>query len=477
MHVFKRFRWLIPLLVLALVATTLSVAADTATLQRLGFSISDIHYVGTAPSVAVSGQAMGADGAWVAFANRRIGSPFQDIVVRTFDATTGQWTMRGNRSLNYETSTTPTNPHIEFAGQVQNGRGTVPWVTWSENVRGVGNKMNIFVSHLGSMNGMEYWRLTGQDRSGGRGLTSLNISTQQNADNPRLAGGATTAGATELLPWVAWDEDSPVARKRQVFVARGVADAGSLGGLRWVPVGRITYPGETSLNLDTNQPAQKPDIAFSGQNSTVPWVVWTEADNARDARSFVFAARAVADASVAGGYRWERAGSCSTNETCALNRDVYRNASNPRIASGTLAGEDATQPKPWVAWQESNGRYKEIYVSRFDGTRWVAVGGALNIETFNDASDPDIFFVGHTPHVTWSEVRGGFLLVHVKRLADATPGRERWEMVSQTSGLNVEMFNLGTKPAIHGSISAPVVVWQENTRLFNQSLVFGVVGR
>jgi hypothetical protein len=103
MAFFKRFRWSVPMLMLGMVVTTMSVAADTATLQRLGFSISDIHYVGTSPSVAVGGQATGAEGAWVAFANRRIGSPFQDIVVRTFDTATGKWVMRwqeNTRSFN-----------------------------------------------------------------------------------------------------------------------------------------------------------------------------------------------------------------------------------------------------------------------------------------------------------------------------------------------------------------------------------------
>lgn len=476
----RRLRWSAPILVMVvLLLTSWGVAADTAALQRLGFTISDINYIASSPSVTVGGPATAPDQIWVAFTNKRIGTPFQDVIVRSFDAATNQWVMRGLTSLNYDRSTVPSRPNIDLAGVVVNGKGVTPWVAWSENVRGVGNKMNIFVSQLGAMNGMEYWRMSGQDRSNGRGLASLNISLNQNADNPRLAGGSTTAGASEFLPWVTWDEDSPVARKRQVFVARAekTTSVNMMNGIRWVPVGRFTYPGEPSLNVDTNQNASKPDITFSGPNNTEAWVVWGEEDNARDANSFVFAAKAVADASAPGGYRWQRQPNCSSNESCALNRDAFRNAGSPRIVSGVLAGEDPSQPKPWVVWHESDGRFKEIYVSRWDGSRWVAVGEALNIERFNDASDPDIFFVGNVPHVTWSEVRGGFKLVYVKRLADARPGHARWELVGDPRGLNVEMFNLGATPSIHGTATTPVVVWQENNRFGNQSLIFGVSGQ
>ena len=475
----RLFRWWIPVVVAMLaLATSLTVSADSPTLQRLAFSVSEINYFATSPDVAVGGPVSPSQ-VWVAYSNRRFGSPFQDIVVRSFDPATGQWSMRGTTSLNYERSTNPDGAAIDLGGPVVNGKGTVPWVTWTENVRGVGNKMNIFVSQLGNMNGLEMWTLSGQDRANGRGLTSLNINTYRNALNPRLAAGATEAGATELLPWVTWEEDSPIAIKSQIYVARAERASGSsiLGGVRWIPVGRTIYPGEPSLNLDTNQVATTPDIAFAGPNRAQPWVVWAEKENAGEANSYIFAARAVPDAAAPGGFRWERPNGCQTAHSCALNRDVYRTAASPRIAAGSLAGQDANNPMPWVAWQESDGRYSQIYVSRFDGTRWLPVGDTLNLGRFNNASTPDITFVGNTPYVTWAEQQGGYNLILVKRLADGTPGHERWELVSGSQGLNLEMYNFGSKPSIAASATGPAIAWQENTRSFNQSLIFAVGSR
>src|SRR5439155_9702539 len=112
----------------------------------------------------------------------------------------------------------------------------------------------------------------------------------------------------------------------------------------------------------------EPDIAFTGTNDSVPWVVWYEQGTGTLASNEqVFAAKAVQSATGDGGFAWDAVGGnggsgildvgatgCSTNSTtdnkCSLNNDPAASAVDPRVASGTMTAGAATVP--WVAWEE-----------------------------------------------------------------------------------------------------------------------------
>jgi hypothetical protein len=152
------------------------------------------------------------------------------------------------------------------------------------------------------------WIFAGQSRgTGGTNLVpvpSLNIHTNQSAENPSVAGGS-AADPTKPGPWVTWQETTtaPVIGRDQIFVERsegpgmmncsGVTPGGSAsapaGGFCWQQAGvpRVgAGAADPSLNVDPSRNGIEPDIAFTGTNDAVPWVVWYETGppNCRPAR-------------------------------------------------------------------------------------------------------------------------------------------------------------------------------------------------
>src|SRR5262249_62032217 len=98
----------------------------------------------------------------------------------------GVWRTQG-QSLNIEQNQEAEAPSIDFAGT---GR-TVPWTAWYEPNSHLGDKTNIFASRF--VAAQNKWIPEGQDRSPNNKVPSLNIHTDQEADNPALAGGATVS--------------------------------------------------------------------------------------------------------------------------------------------------------------------------------------------------------------------------------------------------------------------------------------------
>src|SRR5262249_19399011 len=103
----------------------------------------------------------------------------------------------------------------------------------------------------------------------------------------------------------------------------------------------------------------------------------------------------------------------------------------------------------------------QIYVARLEGGRFRPVGGSLNLSPDDDASDPDIAFVGNVPHVTWSEMLDGVRHIYVSHLADSTPGAERWDIDSLDTGLNRQPAPDAPHPAISPNGVPPLVAWEE----------------
>ena len=211
----------------------------------------------------------------------------------------------------------------------------------------------------------------------------------------------------------------------------GVADMSghvpAIGGFcfQQVGLGRVgPSSADPSLNVDVQRDGIEPDIAFTGANDSVPWVVWYEkgagttglADN-----EMVFAAKAEADGTAgAGGFHWHVIGntgngilnaantcaaSLSAEQACSLNSDPAKDAEDPRVAAGTMNPANATAP--WVTWDETVGGVHQVFVSRFVATptpHFQIVNGGNPISTAGvESTRPDITFSGNTPYVTWRE--------------------------------------------------------------------------
>jgi hypothetical protein len=402
--------------------------------------------------------------------------PHDQVFSRSFAA--GAWTTRGNGTVGGRSSTSPTfsgslnfdqgqdgeAPAIDFAGL---GR-TVPWATWYENTTGTGfGNNNIFASRFdntGDAN-QNKWIFAGQSRGTGGGsvpVPSLNIHTDQDAENPSVAGGS-AVDPTKPGPWVTWQETTslPVNGKDQIFVERpigpgsancdGVAPAGvpvsghvpAIGGFCWQQTGvpRVgPSTADPSLNIDVKRNGIEPDIAFTGTNDAVPWVVWYETGTGTSGlatNDMVFAAKGVSDGVAAnGGFHWVAVGSqaqgtldatdtCAASKTaeqqCSLNKNPDNGAEDPRVAAGTMNSANPTVP--WVAWEEDVSGVKQIFVSRLvgagAGAHFQLVNNGAPISIGGSGTRPDITFSGNTPYVSWRESVAGVLRGFVGHFVNA----------------------------------------------------------
>jgi len=468
----RRRRRLTTILALG-VLIALATAAAAAAFQALppGAQVNDDPAAGINPALSVSGEdPTNADVVggslvatkpavpWAVFRQEETGARDQ-IFSRSFAG--GAWLTRGNGtvggrssanplftgSLNFDQTQDGEAPAIDFAGA---GR-TVPWATWYENTLGNGfGANNVFASRFDAA--QNKWVFAGQSRgTGGVGsvpVPSLNIHTDQSAENPSVAGGS-AVDPTKPGPWVTWQETEKLAAGSgtdQIFVSKpigpgaancngvtpaGVPDASgnvpAIGGFcfQQVGLGRVGPGGaDPSLNVDVKRNGIEPDIAFTGANDSVPWVVWYEKDAGTQGlagNEMVFAAKAEADATQgAGGFHWHVigntgngildaanncAGSLAAEQACSLNSNPAKDAEDPRVAAGTMNPANATAP--WVTWDETVGGVHQVFVSRFVATptpHFQIVNGGAPISTPGvESTRADITFSGNTPYVTWRE--------------------------------------------------------------------------
>jgi hypothetical protein len=411
----------------AVASLGLAAASASAALPGLppGGQVNESGDAGASDVVGGSLAAGGLRVPWATFQQDKL------IEVRAFKG--GQWITQG-QPLNIDPNVEGEAPSIDFAGADR----TVPWVSWYEDV---GGKTNIFASRFDAA--AKTWIAEGQDRFPNNKIPSLNIHTNENAENPAVAGGATVAGNAPV-PWVAWQETD--GGPNQIFVSRGIKQADcsankpgggtSVSAFCWQQTG-LDRPTDPTLNVDPTRDGIEPDIAFTGPNDTVPWVVWYEQHDSgisglRDNEQ-VFAAKAVPDATADGGFKYvavgngtagqvnvldtsgaNHRGACSASrvaeDACSLNAAPGNDAEDPRVAAGTLTPGGTTAP--WVAWSElmANGNHG-IFVSRLVGGDHfeLANGGKPVSAPTLDASRPDITFSGNTPYVQWHSTIGGKL--------------------------------------------------------------------
>lgn len=366
---------------------------------------------------------------WAAFAQSEADGSAQ-IVVRAFKA--GAWQTEGfPESLNVDPNQKATAPSIDFTGPSR----TVPWVGWAEPSTALG-ATQIFASRFAqqpppAQNGGQ-WIHEGQEVSAVTPIPSLNINTNRDAADPSLIGGTTTPGANPA-PWLTWQEQDGVAGascgsacRLQIFVSHAVAATGgacpigtkpargkSVGNFCFQQVGidRVQGPGsgqlDPSLNVDPTRDGIQADIAFTGANDSVPWVVWYENSDAGNTSipgllnaDMVFAARAVADKAGDGGFHWQVVGlgtagksagddvldagqsghgplgecaqsakaeqACSLDAFSAAGLTDGNGAENPQVTAGTLVPGKPTTP--WITWDEAEQRWRSLGVrgtSRF----------------------------------------------------------------------------------------------------------------
>ena len=309
----------------SVVVALATAGSAAAALQALppGAQVNDDPAAGINPALSVSGEnptnadvgggALTAGGKavpWAIFRQQEGGGAHDQIFSRSFAS--GAWKTRGSGTVGGRSSAAPTFPGSLNFDQGQDGEApasdfagtgrTVPWATWYENTTGTGFAANnIFASRFDNTGDANQgkWIFGGQSRgNGGVGpdVPSLNIHTDQSAENPSVAGGS-AADPTKPGPWATWQEtgaNDPGTGKNQIFVSKplgpGMANCDTvtpkgdsatghipaIGGFCFQQVGVERLGADPSLNIDLTRDAVEPDIAFTGSGDSVPWVVWYE---------------------------------------------------------------------------------------------------------------------------------------------------------------------------------------------------------
>ncbi len=201
-------------------------------------------------------------------------------------------------------------------------------------------------------------------------------------------------------------------------------------GNSWVQVGG-------SLNENTDKHPGPPRVAFS---NTTPYVTWAESNAAAIDQIYV---------KHYNGSSWERDG-------VSLNVNMNESGANSSIAmdNGT----------PYIAWWEESDTIENIFVKYYNGSSWEQHGGSLNVNAVSGkAHYPRIAVYNGTPYVTWAEyvTNSNIYVKHFNGSSWAQDG----------GSLNVNAARLGDNPAIAFFNGTPYVTWHETNGTVNQVYV------
>ena len=218
---------------------------------------------------------------WVAWAEPSPGfGNIAQVFASRFNAASGLWQQAGQdrggneASLNLHTNRPAAHPFI-FSGSGDQTKPPVPWVAWEEQ-SGQSNATQIFVSRGvkdDTAIGGFHWESVGQLNKSQE--PSLNVDRFRHSLHP--TGVFAETGNT--VPWVTWSE-SGGDRPERIFTARGVADAKTPGGFKWINVPACT-PDETACTLNVNplKDAREASMAAGSVipgEASVPWIAWAE---------------------------------------------------------------------------------------------------------------------------------------------------------------------------------------------------------
>jgi hypothetical protein len=253
---------------------------------------------------------------------------------------------------------------------------------------------------------------------------------QQGVDN----GGAldTTLANPAATPSLAIKTtNAPVV----AFAENGDIRVRELVGNAWTSLGTI-------LDVTPSKVAQRPSLALKSDNT--PMVAWAE--------------NLGLNANV---YAKEWNGTAWVSLGAEIDNKVNRDAREVVLAIGS-------DNLPVVAWSESSGSEPlnyNIYVKRWDGSAWVALGNALDKVAANYAGLPALDLRSdNNPVVTWTEQNGANFDVFVRRWTGTA-----WAFVGTAVDKTLSRSALRPSIVLRANDN-PIISWDETEGAFNQSV-------
>ncbi len=299
----------------------------------------NIHLNGVAdrPSITFAGQDRAVP--WVAWDEPSPGfGNASQVFASRFNAASGLWQPAGQDrggsepSLNLHTNRAATRPFI-FGGSGDPTQPPVPWVVWEEQ-SGASNFLQVVVAKgvkdEAAIGGFR-WEFVGQIR--GNQEPTLNLDVNSDGRSP----SGVFAETGNSVPWIIWTEHGD-GRLGRVFTVRGVADANTPGGFKWISVPPCS-PDEGACTLNVNPLREAKDASMTAGSlqpgeASVPWTVWAEVGPSGKLQIFV----SRLDTATRNSF---------LNVGASLNVDQNHDAKQPRIVF--------VKNVPYVAWLEDDG--------------------------------------------------------------------------------------------------------------------------
>jgi hypothetical protein len=270
---------------------------------------------------------------------------------------------------------------------------------WAKNpsIAGVGSDLYAAWSESGKpfvTGPTQFFHIYGKVKRGSGPWTSLGGSLV----DPEYPYGESHAPSVAVVggkPWISWYSVAHSTWKWGLY-------AKSWNGTAWVggPVGRVGPDASRAYQ----GPSQLVDVGG------VPYIAFLEVD-----RSY-FPQRGFVYVKYWDGTQWTLRGSGPLN----VNK-----ASNTVVASLAIASDGA---RPYVVWSEYTTdpsqiaqSISKVYVSYWDGSQWLIVGNALNVDQNAWAQDVSIAFLDGKPYVAWTEnTVSGNSQLYVKTYSNST---------------------------------------------------------
>lgn len=268
----------------------------------------------------------------------------------------------------------------------------------------------------------------------------VNHEWQKERAAAQIGRGSTLTVASDDHLYLAWEEQKN--SNWEIYLVRG-------NGQVWEEVGGSLTGGGIS---NTEGSSGNPSVAVAQDGTIyVAWVEFAINEGEVDENSHIHVKRW-------NGNDWEE-----TDIGSASRKDIKQTQCRSLYPMVVMGPKDI----PFVIWANSCGNYFEIIVERWSGQKWVTIGTepvASGIEPYFSVKQPQIAigFDG-TSYVAWSEdVNGNNEEIYVKRW-DGT----RWEGVS-TDSTRSGNVSKSDGDSIRPSLTIrpdgiPCVAWEEHT--------------
>jgi hypothetical protein len=255
------------------------------------------------------------------------------------------------------------------------------------------------------------------------------------SNTPFLSAYPSLAIAPDGTPYVAWEDDPPMAAALNIYIRRW-------DGSAWIEVGTGSA-SDLGISQDYWEYSEQPSVAVAPDGT--PFVAWhtTRAAAPLDLEVYIRSWNGTA---------WVEVGAGSASG---------RGVSNTPYLSVSPSLAIAPDGTPYVAWYDSSGGNYEIYVKHWNGLTWQemgagsASGGGISDDGASSALPSTAVAPDGSLYVAWNDESSGNWEIYVRRhagdpttvtlagfeaISEGDAIRLEWETASEVDNLGFDLY-------------------------------------